>query len=85
MLSLANARSLEDMQNWQKRAQNILPNATFAYVCELKIDGLAMAPTDPSLQSIGLFTGIGPSGVVKNLTFTNAEIVEERAGQVDLR
>src|SRR5579864_6058725 len=29
MLSLANARSEEDMQNWDKRAQNILPNATF--------------------------------------------------------
>jgi DNA ligase (NAD+) len=45
MLSLANARSAEELQNWHKRAQNILPNATFQYVCELKIDGLAMALT----------------------------------------
>ncbi|HEX7734292.1 MAG TPA: NAD-dependent DNA ligase LigA [Ktedonobacteraceae bacterium] len=45
MLSLANARSEEELQNWYKRAQNILPRATFAYVCELKIDGLAMALT----------------------------------------
>ena len=45
MLSLANARSEEEMNAWLKRAQNILPNATFAYVCELKIDGLAMALT----------------------------------------
>ncbi len=45
MLSLANARSEEDMNAWLKRAQNILPNATFAYACELKIDGLAMALT----------------------------------------
>jgi len=30
---------------WHRRAQNILPNATFAYVCEVKIDGLAMALT----------------------------------------
>lgn len=45
MLSLANARSAEEMQAWLKRAQNILPNATFTYVCEPKIDGLAMALT----------------------------------------
>ncbi len=45
MLSLANARSEEDMNAWLKRAQNILPNASFTYACELKIDGLAMALT----------------------------------------
>jgi DNA ligase (NAD+) len=45
MLSLANARNEEELLAWHKRAQNILPNATFEYVCELKIDGLAMALT----------------------------------------
>lgn len=45
MLSLANARSEQELLDWHKRAQNILPNATFTYVCELKIDGLAMALT----------------------------------------
>src|SRR6266581_3100600 len=45
MLSLANARSEEELLAWHRRALNILPNATFAYVCELKIDGLAMALT----------------------------------------
>src|SRR5437868_8792404 len=40
MLSLANARSEEELRAWHKRAQNILPNAAFEYVCELKIDGL---------------------------------------------
>src|SRR5256714_11419361 len=45
MLSLANARNEEELRAWHKRAQNILPNATFTYVCELKIDGLAMALT----------------------------------------
>jgi DNA ligase (NAD+) len=45
MLSLANARSEQELQDWQRRAQNIIPNATFTYVCELKIDGLAMALT----------------------------------------
>src|SRR5712692_1381487 len=43
MLSLANARSEEELRAWHRRAQNILPDAAFAYVCELKIDGLAMA------------------------------------------
>ncbi|GHO43057.1 NAD-dependent DNA ligase LigA [Ktedonospora formicarum] len=45
MLSLANARSEKELYDWYRRAQNILPNATFTYVCELKIDGLAMALT----------------------------------------
>src|SRR2546429_9544694 len=45
MLSLANARSEEELRAWHRRAQNILPNAKFEYVCELKIDGLAMALT----------------------------------------
>src|SRR5215470_15915206 len=45
MLSLANARNEQELLDWHRRAQNILPNATFTYVCELKIDGLAMALT----------------------------------------
>src|SRR5216684_2227805 len=45
MLSLANARSKEELLAWHRRAQSILPNAAFEYVCELKIDGLAMALT----------------------------------------
>ena len=43
MLSLANARNEAELLAWHKRALNILPNAAFEYVCELKIDGLAMA------------------------------------------
>ena len=45
MLSLANARNEQELQDWYRRARNILPDATFSYVCELKIDGLAMALT----------------------------------------
>ncbi|HEY7350969.1 MAG TPA: NAD-dependent DNA ligase LigA [Ktedonobacterales bacterium] len=45
MLSLANARNVEELRAWERRARAILPNATFAYVCELKIDGLATAIT----------------------------------------
>src|SRR5713101_3221295 len=45
MLSLANARSAEELLAWHRRAQNILPNAAFEYVCELKFYGLAVALT----------------------------------------
>ncbi len=63
MLSLANARSEEDMQTWLKRAQNILPNATFDYVCELKIDGLAMALTyEKGKLVVGASRGDGTIG-----------------------
>ncbi len=54
MLSLANAFDETSLLAWQKRAQSILPNATFSYVCELKIDGLAMALT---YENGGLITG----------------------------
>lgn len=63
MLSLANARSEEELRAWHKRAQNILPNATFAYVCELKIDGLAMALTyEQGKLTIGASRGDGMVG-----------------------
>lgn len=63
MLSLANARSEEEMRAWHKRAQNILPNATFAYACELKIDGLAMALTyEKGKLVIGASRGDGTTG-----------------------
>src|SRR5258707_13675966 len=60
MLSLANARSEEELQAWLRRAQNILPNATFEFVCELKIDGLAVALTyDKGKLTIGATRGDG--------------------------
>jgi len=63
MLSLANARSEEELRAWHKRAQNILPNATFEYVCELKIDGLAMALTyEQGKLTIGASRGDGMVG-----------------------
>ena len=63
MLSLANARSEEELRAWHKRAQNILPNATFAYVCELKIDGLAMALTyEKGKLTVGASRGDGLIG-----------------------
>jgi DNA ligase (NAD+) len=63
MLSLANARNEQELRDWHKRAQNILPNAKFTYVCELKIDGLAMALTyEKGRLSIGASRGDGLTG-----------------------
>ncbi len=63
MLSLANARNEQELRDWHKRAQNILPNAQFTYVCELKIDGLAMALTyENGRLSIGASRGDGLVG-----------------------
>jgi DNA ligase (NAD+) len=41
MISLNDAFSKEDMEDWLKRNKNIL-NEDFDFYCELKIDGLAM-------------------------------------------
>ncbi|MBV9712228.1 MAG: NAD-dependent DNA ligase LigA [Ktedonobacteraceae bacterium] len=63
MLSLANARNEQELRDWHKRAQNILPNAKFTYVCELKIDGLAMALTyEKGRLTIGASRGDGLIG-----------------------
>lgn len=45
MLSLANAFTLDDLQAWYRRVKNLLDDADFAMVCELKIDGLAVSLT----------------------------------------
>ncbi|MGZ3584239.1 MAG: NAD-dependent DNA ligase LigA [Ktedonobacterales bacterium] len=42
MFSLANARTPDELRAWQQRAERLLPNATFTYVGEPKIDGLSM-------------------------------------------
>ncbi len=63
MLSLANARNIEELRAWEKRAHNILPDAHFTYDCELKIDGLAMALTyERGRLTIGATRGDGIEG-----------------------
>ncbi len=42
MLSLANVRTPEELNAWRDRAQSLLPEATFRFVGEPKIDGLSM-------------------------------------------
>ena len=43
MLSLANAFDLEELHAWYRRVKNLLEDAEFDMVCELKIDGLAVS------------------------------------------
>jgi DNA ligase (NAD+) len=45
LLSLANAFSNEDLMAWYKRALNLLEGQHFELVCEIKMDGLAIALT----------------------------------------
>jgi DNA ligase (NAD+) len=45
MLSLANAFDSDDMVAWHRRVTNLLGFSDFEMVCELKIDGLAVALT----------------------------------------
>ncbi|MBF8266530.1 MAG: ligA [Dehalococcoidia bacterium] len=45
LLSLANAFSDEELVAWHRRASNLLDGAAFDMVCELKMDGLAVALT----------------------------------------
>ena len=42
MLSLGNAFNREDLENWLRRTKNLVGDAEFDLVCELKIDGLAV-------------------------------------------
>ncbi len=45
MLSLANAFDMDQLRAWHRRAHDLLEGASFDMVCELKIDGLAVALT----------------------------------------
>ncbi|HEU5347786.1 MAG TPA: NAD-dependent DNA ligase LigA, partial [Ktedonobacterales bacterium] len=67
MFSLANVRAPEELRAWQQRAQRHLPNATFTYVCEPKIDGLSMNLT---FEHGRLITGVtrGDGAVGEDVT-----------------
>ena len=63
MLSLANVRTPEELSAWRDRAQSLLPEATFHFVGEPKIDGLSMnlVYRDGAL-SVGATRGNGEVG-----------------------
>ena len=45
LLSLANVFSDDELLAWHKRISNLVPNQAMDFVCELKMDGLAVALT----------------------------------------
>ena len=70
MLSLANAFNRFDLENWLRRAINLVGDTEFELVCELKIDGLAVNLTyENGLFVQGATRGDGTIGedVTQNL------------------
>ena len=67
LLSLANAFSNDEIEAWHRRVSNLLGGRCSDFVCELKIDGLAVALTYvDGLLSIGATRGDGYRG--ENIT-----------------
>ena len=67
LLSLANAFSSEELDAWYRRASNLLGGRDTDFVCELKIDGLAVALTYvDGLLEVGATRGDGYRG--ENIT-----------------
>ena len=67
LLSLANAFSDDDIDAWYKRISGLVPGQTIDFVCELKIDGLAVALTyDNRALVTGATRGNGYQG--ENIT-----------------
>lgn len=70
MMSLFDAFSPEDMRDWEKRMEKIMPGQKFDYFCELKLDGLATALVyEKGKFSLGATRGDGLIGenVTENL------------------
>jgi DNA ligase (NAD+) len=67
LLSLTNVFSDEELDAWHKRASNLLGRDDFDFVCELKIDGLAVALVyNNGLLEVGATRGDGFRG--ENIT-----------------
>lgn len=75
MMSLFDAFSREDMRDWEKRMERIMPGQKFDYFCELKLDGLAAALVyEKGKFSLGATRGDGAIGedVTQNLRTVEA-------------
>lgn len=70
MMSLFDAFNFEDMRDWEKRLEKIIPEQKFDYYAELKMDGLAAALVyEKGKFVLGATRGDGETGedVTKNL------------------
>jgi DNA ligase (NAD+) len=75
LLSLANAFTDEDLDAWYRRASSLLGERQTDFVCELKIDGLAVALTYVNgLLEVGATRGDGFHGenITQNLRTVNS-------------
>jgi DNA ligase (NAD+) len=95
MLSLANSFSLEELREFDARVKRMLrlaPDAAVAYVCELKIDGLAVSLTyEDGRLDVGATRGDGTQGedVTPNLRTIRSVPLSLRpgapAGRIEVR
>ena len=91
MLSLANAFNSEELQAWYRRVTNLLEGASFDMVCELKIDGLAVALTYENGRFVrGATRGDGYEGqnVTQNLRTVRSiplTLLRESPARLDVR
>jgi DNA ligase (NAD+) len=70
LLSLGNAFTKDELREWHKRVSKLLSGETLTFVCEHKMDGLAIALTYENGQfSVGATRGDGEEGenVTQNL------------------
>lgn len=89
MLSLGNAFGASDLLEFHGRVQSLLPGETIEYVCELKIDGLAVALTyEEGRLAIGATRGDGEIGenITENLrTIRAIPILVPGISQLEVR
>ena len=70
LLSLGNVFTDEELEAWERRAQNLIPGETLDFYCELKYDGLAVAliyENGVLVQGATRGTGVEGEDVTANL------------------
>ncbi len=85
LLSLDNAESPEELDAWEQRMVRLLDRPPAGYVCELKIDGLAVTLTyERGLFTLGATRGDGTTGenITANLRTIEAIPLRLRGSEV---
>lgn len=89
MLSLGNAFNEKDLRAFDERVKGVLGKETMRYVCELKIDGLAVSLTyEEGIFAIGATRGDGQTGedITENLkTIRSLPLSIQASGRLEVR
>ncbi|MBD3359793.1 MAG: NAD-dependent DNA ligase LigA [Candidatus Buchananbacteria bacterium] len=89
MLSIEDVFSFEELEDWQKRIQRLLPKAEFDYFAEIKMDGLAITLIyQDGLLTTAATRGDGKTGedVTQNIKTIEAIPLKLRAAkEIDLQ